>query len=110
MSGVIAAGLRIRLLSGLIDGLIVSTTFSVVTFGIVRPLSARFDTQNAFVVARLAARLGVPAELLAGSEAGNPGGSSQEVIWFDHEKSPPVRTGGDFFYQRSDESAQLSAD
>lgn len=69
MSGVIAAGLRIRLLSGLIDGLIVSTTFSVVTFGIVRPLSGRFDNQNAFVVARLAARLGVPAELLAGTPA-----------------------------------------
>ena len=69
MSGVIAAGLRIRVLSGLIDGLIVSTTFSVVTFGIVRPLSARFDNQNAFVVARLAARLGVPAELLAGTPA-----------------------------------------
>lgn len=69
MNGVIAAGLRIRVLSGLIDALIVSTTFSIVTFGIVRPISARFENQNAFVVAKLAARLGVPAELLAGTPA-----------------------------------------
>lgn len=65
--GVLAAGLRIRLLSGAIDGLLVSTTFTIVTFGIVHPLSERFDVQNAFVVAKLAARLGVPAELLAGT-------------------------------------------
>ncbi len=65
--GVVAAGFRIRLLSGAIDGLMVSVTFSIVTFGIVRPLSARFGGQNSLVITTLAARLGVPAELLAGT-------------------------------------------